>query len=448
MKGIILSLALTLSMGAFAKKQSIDPTRLMVKTNDLQSISAYKYKKLFANWYVIQTQNAPKLQQKLVKDARIELTQLNYRSQKAQMPKELDIPYKMQYPMFLNLYFNDPQVTRVWSFADASQNGVSVHKSYDAPINRTASEIIVAVVDTGVDYNHEDLKDVMWINAGEIAGNGIDDDNNGYIDDVHGINTLVRDSNGNATGNPAASHAHGTHVAGTIAATQNNGTGIAGIASNARIMAIRTVPDSSDETDVDVVESFIYAAKHGAKLINCSFGKRVNEGGNIVNETITHIGKTYGTLTVAAAGNDSGWFGKHDIDKNPKYPASFDSDYLMVIASTASNGKLSSFSNVGLKSVDVAAPGSNIYSTTPRNRYGNMSGTSMATPTTVGVLAEVWSHFPNFGPLEIKNAVMNSVTKIGSFKKYMASGGRADLFNGLRTALQMEGNQSQQQETK
>src|SRR5690606_38602073 len=143
---------------------------------------------------------------------------------------------------------NDPDVGRIWSFADAPENGVSVNKSYLSPLGVPKAEIVVAVVDTGVDYNHEDLKDVMWINPGEIPGNQIDDDNNGYIDDVHGINTLERNAEGVASGNPMGSHPHGTHVAGTIGAVQNNGVGIAGIASNVKIMAIRAVPDSSDET--------------------------------------------------------------------------------------------------------------------------------------------------------------------------------------------------------
>lgn len=438
MKSLTLLLGMLISISVYASTQNHDPSRLLVKTAKAELLNSYKSKALFNGWYVVQTTDALALQKELSSVEGIEKTQLNFQSQKAAQPKVLAVPYKFETPVFFNSYFNDPQVGRVWAFSDSSDNGVSVNKSYNTPINRSTEQVIVAVVDTGVDYNHQDLKDVMWINTNEIAGNGIDDDNNGYIDDIHGINTLVRDANGNATGNPAASHAHGTHVSGTIAATQNNNTGIAGIASNVRIMAIRTVPDSSDETDIDIVESFLYAASHGAKLINCSFGKRVNEGGNIVNETITHIGQKYGTLTVAAAGNDSTMFGKHDIDKNPKYPASFDSDYLMVIASTTNRGKLSSFSNVGLKSVDLAAPGSDVYSTVPGNRYANMSGTSMAAPTTVGVLAEMWSHFPEFGPLEIKKSAIDSVTKVGSFQKYMVSGGRADLFNGLRTALDME----------
>jgi hypothetical protein len=336
------------------------------------------------------------------------------------------------------LIFNDPLVSKIWSFADNSGNGISVNQAYGNQSASQKAEIIVAVVDTGVDYLHEDLKDSMWVNSGEIPGNGIDDDRNGYIDDVYGINTLVRDASGNATGNPMASSYHGTHVAGTIAAKQNNLIGIAGIASSAKIMAIRAVPDDGDETDVDVAESYLYAARNGAKLINCSFGKSVNEGGMAVKETIDHVFSKYGALVVAAAGNDSHFGTKWDIDRRPKYPASYDSTGLMVVASSAVSGSLSSFSNVGKVSVDLAAPGSGIFSTLPGNKYGSLSGTSMATPTTVGMLAEVWSRHPRLNALQIKELAIRSVTPIPGFVPYMVSGGRANMAAMDMAATQFE----------
>jgi subtilisin family serine protease len=389
-------------------------------------------KKLFGSIYLVKTQNASALSKELMQNPTIEYTEKNTFHGVSKLP-EIE-PFTPNIKMISSSSFNDPLVSKVWSFADDSGFGISVHKAYEAPLNRNKDEVIVAVVDTGVDYNHEDLRDIMWINSNEIAGNRIDDDNNGYIDDVYGINTLVRDSQGRASGNPMASHAHGTHVAGTIAAAQNNNIGIAGVASRVKIMAIRTVPDNADETDVDIIESFLYAAKNGARLINCSFGKSHNEGGQVVNETIDHIAQTYGTLVVAAAGNDSTMFAKWDIDKSPKYPASFNSNGLMVIASTASNGGLSSFSNVGKKSVDLAAPGSNIFSTVPGNKYAMMSGTSMATPTAVGMLAEVLSHFPGLTPYELKQLAIESVTPVTSFTDYMVSEGRGNLYNTLQKA--------------
>lgn len=380
-------------------------------------------KPLFGGNYLVQTPNVLKLEKELKGNPAIKRIERNYYAEKRVLPQIEN--FKGNEPLDMFSAFNDPKIGKVWSFRDASRNGVSVNKAYVSPLNTKKEQIIVAVVDTGVDYNHEDLKNIMWKNPGEIAGNGIDDDNNGYVDDIYGIDTLDGDTD------PMASHEHGTHVSGTIAAQQNNNIGIAGIASKVKIMAIRTVPDSADETDAHVVESYLYAAKNGARLINCSFGKNHNEGGMIVKETIDHIAQTYGTLVFAAAGNDYG----RNIDSNPTYPASYTSDGLIVIASTTKNGGLSYFSNVGKKSVDVAAPGSGIYSTLPGNSYGSMSGTSMATPTTVGVAAEILSHFPEMDGISLKNVLINSVTKVKAFKNKMVSGGRVDLVSGLQYTL-------------
>jgi thermitase len=435
---MILLICMLLSVSVFAESPKFDATKLIVKLNSNKgSLPKSKYitrvKNLFGNLYVFETTNLQRLERELNNNPNVEYVQKNFKAQKSEFPKTQTMKAPLSFSS--SRVFNDPKVSSIWSFNDATQNGVSVERSYLAPLARQKSPVIVAVVDTGVDYNHEDLADIMWVNTNEIAGNGIDDDNNGYIDDVHGINTLIRDSNGDAIGDPMASHGHGTHVSGTIAATQNNGVGIAGIASNVKIMAIRTVPDAADETDVDIIESFIYAGKHGAKIINCSFGKRVNEGGMAVSEAIDFIANEYGTMVIAAAGNDSTFFGKHDIDLKPRYPASFSNKSLLVIASTTSSGGLSSFSNVGKVGVDLAAPGSSIFSTMPGNKYASMSGTSMASPTTAGVAAEVLSHFPELGPVELKQVLIDSVSKVDAFERYMVSGGRVDLYESLRAAL-------------
>ena len=314
-----------------------------------------------------------------------------------------------------------------WTFRDLENHGMSITRTFANRRSSPKQEIIVAVVDTGVDFRHEDLP--MWTNEGEIAGNGIDDDNNGYIDDIHGINTLVRDADGNATMNVMDTHNHGTHVSGSIAAIQNNNTGIAGIASNAKIMAIRTVPNRSDETDVDVTEAFIYAAKNGAKIINCSFGKSHNERGMMVRDAINHIGEEYGVLVVAAAGNSM-----RNIDMYPAYPASFDSENLLVVASTTSQGGFSYFTNYGLEGVDVAGQGSSILSTIVGNRYTNMSGTSMASPNVAGVAAEVLANYPDLRPEELKEILMESSYQTPVYASKIKSGGRADLERALELA--------------
>ncbi len=423
----VIAIAFFATSIAHAVEARFDMHRAFIKVKQGQQLPKTEliseYKALFGGNYLVKTSNVLELEKALKNHPSIIRIERNYYAEKKALPKV--IRTKNQGPSFNFTAFNDPKAGKLWAFLDSNKHGVSVNRSYLAPLNTIKEDIIVAVVDTGVDYNHEDLRSVMWKNVNEIEGNDIDDDGNGYVDDIYGIDPLGNDTD------PMASHAHGTHVAGTIAAKQNNNIGIAGIASNVKIMAIRAVPDSSDETDADVVESFLYAARHGARLINCSFGKSHNEGGLIVNETIDHIGTTFGTLVLAAAGNDY----KRNIDKRKTYPASFPSDHLLVVASTTKRGRLSSFSNVGKVSVDVAAPGSNIYSTTPGNSYGNMSGTSMATPTTAGVAADILSNFPNLDSVSLKNILMDSVTEVKGFDKYMVSGGRVDLYNALRHTL-------------
>jgi subtilisin family serine protease len=424
---LAMSLLLSLSLA----QASVTPDELIVKLKpgtSLPPLSGIKVQTLFDNIYVLRGKNITVIEQQLKSSSIVVYTERNHRSEKSELP----MPEKSSAiftPSGTEAQFNDPMLNRVWSFTDAAQNGVSVNAAYKEYGTTNTSPVIVAVVDTGIDYNHEDLKSVVWKNEKEIPGNGIDDDGNGYIDDVYGINTLIRDSNGKATSNNMDTHSHGTHVSGTIGAKQNNGIGIAGLASNVRIMGIRTVPNNGDESDVDVAEAFIYAAKNGAKIINCSFGKSKNEGKKLIPDTLKYIADNYGVLVIAAAGNDSS-----DNDRNPTYPASFDNDNLLIIASTSSNGKLSYFSNFGKNTVDVAAPGSNIFSTTPGNKYESMSGTSMATPTTVGLTAEVLSHYPDLTYKQLKDVIMNSVTKVDSFAPKMVSGGRIDLKRALELA--------------
>jgi thermitase len=409
------------------------PNELIVKLKPGFSLPKLQHVKsiqnLFENTYVLRTSNLDRVEKALKNNPAIIYTERNYRSERNALPLPTSSTISQDKIALSDSQFNDPLIGKVWSFLDANQNGVSVNNAYKEYGTSNTSPVIVAVVDTGVDIQHEDLKEVIWVNAAEIPNNGLDDDNNGYIDDINGINTLVRDADGKATMNIKDTHSHGTHVSGTIGAKQNNRIGITGIASNVKIMGLRTVPNNGDETDIDVAEAFIYAARNGARIINCSFGKSSNEGRQLIPDTLKYIGEKYGVLVVAAAGNDSS-----NIDKNPTYPASFNSDNLLIIASTTSNGGMSSFSNYGEINVDVAAPGSSIYSTVPGNRYQSMSGTSMATPTTVGVAAEILSHNPELTFFQLKDVLIKSVTKIDSFKNKMISGGRIDLLKGLELA--------------
>ena len=428
MKFALLSV---LMMASISLHAGVTNDELVIKIKAGKSLptmaKSAQVQNLFGSIFIIRNINAEALEKKLKNHPDIEYTERN-QSRQVLLPAPQELKDTLDKNNIFG-QFNDPKANKVWSFEDAEYFGVSVDSAYKLYSTPATTNVIVAVIDTGVDFTHEDLKDVMWTNPNEIPGNGIDDDNNGYIDDIYGINVVVRDDRGVATTNIKDTHSHGTHVSGTIAARQNNKVGIAGIASNVRIMAIRGVPNNSDETDINIAEAFVYAAKNGAKIINCSFGKGSNEGGNLIPETLKYIQDTYGVLVVAASGNSS-----QDIDKRPTYPASHKNDNLLIVASSTSNNGLSNFSNYGKISVDIVAPGSSIYSTTPGNRYESMSGTSMASPTTVGVAAEVLSHYPNLGPLQLKKVLMDSVTIVERFKEKVVSGGRIDLLNALELA--------------
>lgn len=435
--GFLISL-LFLSFNSIAEEGKFHPNHLFIKMKKGAKLSKSSLitssKKIISNLYLVETTNPNLLEKTLSRDSNIEYLQKDFYAGKRKMPKlERMENSDVLLTKFLNFdfgSFNDPEVTRLWAFGPT--NGLDVVGAYANLPQATPNEIIVAVADTGVDHNHEDLRDVMWVNAGEIANDGLDNDANGYIDDIYGINVLIRDAQGRATSNTMASHWHGTHVAGTIAATQNNGIGIAGVANNVKIMALRVVPDDADELDSNIVEAFKYAAKMGAKIINCSFGKKNNEGGMVVRDVINELGSKYGVLVVASAGNDSEapyYYANNDTD--PKYPASFDSTNLMVIASSTSSGSLSSFSNIGIVTVDVASPGSSIYSTINGNKYAMASGTSMAAPNASGVAAMVWGYNPQLSPEELKSHLISTATKTSVFQGKILSGGRLNLNKAL-----------------
>ncbi|HET6380440.1 MAG TPA: S8 family serine peptidase [candidate division Zixibacteria bacterium] len=246
-----------------------------------------------------------------------------------------------------------------------------------------SSDVVVAVIDDGVDFSHPDLADRAWTNPDEIPANGIDDDGNGHIDDVNGWDFCNEDATLHD-----ANEAHGTHVAGTIAAA-NNGIGVVGVAPGVRIMALKVFRggDPEDEdcgTDTMAIDAIAYAVSEGADIINASWGGTAFSG-----PLEDAFSDASALLAVAAAGNANS-----DNDAVPVYPASFDLPNILAVAAIHNEGHLTSFTNFGATSVDLAAPGEDVLSTVPGGDYELMSGTSMAAPNATGVAALALSKFP------------------------------------------------------
>jgi subtilisin len=256
----------------------------------------------------------------------------------------------------------------------------------------TGKGIVVAVLDTGVDYNHQDLKNNIWSNSKEIAGNGIDDDGNGYIDDVQGWN--FNDSNNNVLDN----NGHGTHVSGTIAA-ENNGIGVTGIAYDAKIMAVKVLDAQGSGSYASIAKGIYYAADNGANIINMSLGG--SSSNDTLKSAIEYASKK-GVIMVMAAGNEG--------DSMPAYPARYAYNSGIAVGAVDKNNNFTDFSNrSGSKEITyVTAPGVDVYSTVPNNKYANYTGTSMATPHVAGVVALILSANPSLSESKIRQIIIST----------------------------------------
>ena len=270
---------------------------------------------------------------------------------------------------------NDPSFSQLWGLNNTGQQVNYSSGTADADIDAPEAwekstgnhAIVVAVLDTGVDYTHEELADNIWRNSGEIPNNGIDDDGNGYIDDYYGYD-FASDENGSNDSDPMDFMGHGTHVAGTIGAAGDNAKGIAGINWNVSIMALKVARPDGYLYDGDILEALDYILqmkRDGVDIVsvNASYGGNGGSSGDAVNTAIDALGNA-GIIFVAAAGNESS-----DIDSSPSYPASYPSANIISVAATDQDDNPAGFSNTGAVSVDLAAPGTNIFSSLPGGDY-------------------------------------------------------------------------------
>lgn len=325
------------------------------------------------------------------------------------------------------LHPNDPGYPYLYGMHNTGQDGGTADADIDAPeawrLATGSADTVLAVIDTGVAVGHPDLADNVWTNPGEVPGNNIDDDNNGYVDDVHGWD-FYHDDNTLAHG---SEDDHGTHVAGTIAATGSNGIGVTGVNWRARIMALKFLgPDGGGYTS-DAIEALGYAIANRALISNNSWGGPWYS--QALRDAISRA-QDAGHLFVAAAGNGGSDGVGDDNDVAPDYPASYPEENIVAVAATDRDDELAGFSNYGESSVDLAAPGVDIVSTLPGNAYGYFSGTSMAAPHVTGAAALLHSHQPRLGMRELKARLLETTDPQPSLQPTV-TGGRLNLARAL-----------------
>lgn len=301
-----------------------------------------------------------------------------------------------------------------------------------------SKDVIVAVIDSGIDLTHPDLKDNLYANpgeSGELATNGVDDDGNGFIDDYMGWNFFGKNNNAHDDNN------HGTHCAGTIGAVGNNGVGVVGVNWNVSLMPIKFLGAKGSGDTADAIESVKYATKMGARVLSNSWG---GGGYSKLLEDAIIEARDKGVLFIAAAGNGDALGMPMNNDVDAHYPSNYEVDNVVSVAAGTNWDRRAWFSNYGKNTVDLAAPGYNIFSTIPCKRdsagacktplvqYDYMSGTSMATPHVAGAAAMLLSLHPNWGYQELKDRLFSTVRPVRLFKDRMTTGGTLDLESAVR----------------
>ena len=318
---------------------------------------------------------------------------------------------------------NDPRYTELYGMAKISAPAV-----WDTRTD--ASSVVVAVIDTGVRYTHEDLKDNMWKNTGETGTdsqgknketNRLDDDNNGIIDDVYGYDAANRD------GDPMDDQGHGSHCAGTIAGRGNNAVGVAGVAWIGRIMAVKFLGASGSGTTSDAILGVNYARSKGAKVSSNSWG---GGGYSALLEAAIREMNTAGCLFIASAGNNAA-----DTDRLPQYPSCFNLPNVVSVAATDSNDALAVFSNTGLTTVDLGAPGVDVLSSVADSdsSYALGSGTSMACPHVSGAFALLAAHYPGKTITQLISSVLGSTDPLSALNGKCVTGGRLNVLKAMNS---------------
>jgi len=327
-----------------------------------------------------------------------------------------DVEYaEPNYVRRASLVPNDPDFGELWGL----QN-VDAPEAWDTQTG--SSTLVVAVLDTGADWDHEDLIDNIWNNDDE-AENGVDSDGNGYIDDIRGWDFVKMPDGDNDPDDDHSGTYHGTHVSGTIGAMGDNGIGVTGVNWSVSIMPLKILDDQGYGSIAGEIEAIDYAVANGANIINASFS---GDSYSPSERDAIDRAMVAGILFVAAAGNDG-----QDNGDIPVYPASYNLDNVIAVAATNQNDVLAWFSNYGATSVDVAAPGINIYSTRAGDAYQYSSGTSMAAPHVAGLAALIWAENAGFTYDQVKDLILNGVDVKTALTGNILMAGRINANNSI-----------------
>ena len=307
------------------------------------------------------------------------------------------------YIRYLNVIPDDPGFSYLDGLHNVGQTGGTVDADIDAPeaweITVGSNDIVVGVIDSGIDLGHPDLAPNLWTNPGEIPGNSFDDDGNGFVDDVHGWDFRDGDNDPSETA-PVVCASHGVHTAGTVGARGNNGIGVVGVNWNVSIMPLRAFGPAlqifCSARDADIIAAIDYATSFGVRILNNSYG------GGPASAAVEDAIRRCNCIFVAASGNDGA-----DNDITPHYPSNYDLPNIIAVAATDANDRLALFSNYGDTTVHIAAPGVNIVSTINNGGYGALSGTSMAAPHVAGVAALLLADDPSLTNQEVIWRILN-----------------------------------------
>ncbi|MBL8763728.1 MAG: S8 family serine peptidase [Phycisphaerae bacterium] len=308
---------------------------------------------------------------------------------------------------------NDPSYGSLWGMNNTGNQNADIDAPQGWDVSTGGANFVVADIDTGLDYTHPDLSANAWTNPGEIAGNGIDDDGNGLIDDIRGWDYVNNDNN------PMDDHSHGTHTAGTIGARGNNGVGVVGVNWQCKIVGLKFLGSNGSGSISAALSCLQYAANKQIKVSNNSWG-----GGGYSQSFYDALvsSQSVGHIFCAAAGNNGS-----NNDSTAFYPSNYDVPNLIAVAAISSNGARAGFSNYGLNTVDLGAPGDGILSTVPGSSYSSYSGTSMATPHVAGAVAWTYALNPGWTWQQVRDRVLGAVRPSSSLYGLTNTGGLLNL---------------------